>query len=71
MNQNQMILDYIEKNGSITALDAVYKLGVTRLSARVYDLNNAGFTVKKAMERGTNRFGEEVNFARYYLEKAV
>ena len=73
LNQVQLVEEYIRQNGKITALEAVLELGVTRLSARVYDLNKAGLTVNKRMVRGFNRYGDEVSFAEYFIEdeKAV
>ena len=68
MTQAQRIVDYIRKNGSISALEAVQDLGVLRLSARIYDLAKAGYSLNKRMVSSKNRFGEEVSFARYYLE---
>ncbi|MBO5968270.1 MAG: hypothetical protein J6S14_07205 [Clostridia bacterium] len=71
MTQNDRIVEYMRKNGSITALEAVLELGITRLSARIYDLSKGGLAVVKRMERGKNRYGDETIYARYYLEKAV
>ena len=42
MTQNEQVLDYIKSNGSITSMEAFKKLGITRLSARIYDLRKAG-----------------------------
>ena len=40
--QNQRILDYIERFGSITQLDALKDLGVMRLASRISDLRRLG-----------------------------
>ena len=42
MTQCELIMDYIKSNGSITSMEAFSKLGVTRLSARIFDLRKAG-----------------------------
>lgn len=39
-NQKDAVLNYIEKHGSITAKDASDELGVTRLAARVSEIND-------------------------------
>lgn len=42
MTQNESVLDYMKRNGSITSMEAFDKLGITRLSARIFDLRKAG-----------------------------
>ena len=67
MTQTERLLQYMRDNGSITALDAVYDLGITRLSARIYDLSERGIKVNKQAEKGKNRYGETVSYFRYSL----
>ena len=40
MTQNEMLLDYLEKYGSITTYESFTELFITRLSARIHDLKN-------------------------------
>ena len=42
MNQNEKVLEFIKKNGSITSLEAIREIGCTRLSARIKDLEDMG-----------------------------
>lgn len=42
MTQTEVILDYMKRNGSITSMQAFHELGITRLSARIFDLRKAG-----------------------------
>jgi len=70
-NQCERILDYIERFGSITPLDAHKDLSVMRLSARVHDLRSQGHNVQRKMETRKNRFGEPTTYARYYLDKGA
>lgn len=69
MSQNSRIIDYMAKNGSITAMDAMNDLGVMRLASRVYEIRESGIGVEKVMQEGVNRFGETVKYARYFLVK--
>lgn len=69
MAQNDMVLDYLEKNGSITQAEAFERLGCLRLGARVYDLKARGVGIIRNMETGVNRFGVKVSFARYRLKR--
>lgn len=65
--QADMVLDYIERFGSITPLDAFRDLGVTRLSAVVFDLRRKGHDIETAMESAQNRFGKKTSYARYRM----
>ena len=69
MNQTEKILDYMERHGSITDVEAYTNLGVRRLGARIYDLKDSGVKIIKETEIGKNRDGVTVHYARYRLEK--
>lgn len=66
-NQRQRILDYIDKYGSITALEAVRDLGVLQLSARLVEMEKDGIVFKKEQESALNRFGERIYYTRYSI----
>lgn len=67
--QVQRVLDYIEQFGSITSLDAFKDLGITRLSAVIFDLRKQGYNVCSNTEVQLNRYGEKAHFSRYYIPK--
>ena len=67
MTQNEMILQYIKDTGSVTSLDAIREFGCTRLSARIKDLEDAGYRFKKFSQTSANRYGKKVTFTRYEL----
>ena len=69
MTQHKAILDYMEKRGSISPMEAFSELGITKLATRVSELIRAGHKIRKIPAEGTNRYGETVRFMRY--EKAV
>lgn len=71
MSQNEMILEYLQKNGSITQAEAISQFGCYRLGARIYDLKQRGHKVIKTIEKGRNRFGIPTRYARYALVKGV
>lgn len=66
-NQKIRILEYMQKNGSITGMDAINEFGCMRLPARISDLKAEGHIIVRRMEQGTNRFGEPTRYARYTL----
>ena len=69
MTQEEKILAYMERHGSITPLEAMNELGIMRLGARIYDLKDSGVKIVKETVTGKNRDGERVRYARYRLEK--
>ena len=67
MTQNEMILDYLKTNRSITQAEAIERFGCYRLPARICDLRQMGHTIPKTMKTANNRFGKRVRFAEYRL----
>lgn len=65
--QNEMVLSYMKQFGSITPLDAMQDLGCMRLSARIKNLRDAGHPIGRRWRTCTNRFGNTVRFAEYYI----
>jgi len=60
-SQNDKILAYIKRRGSITALDAV-RFGCLRLAARISDLRDMGFQISSKLETKRKK-----TYARYTL----
>ena len=67
--QADRVLDYIKKFGSITTLEAFRDLGVTRLSARIFELRDKGLNIDSTNVTSKNRYGENCTYAKYYLRK--
>ena len=68
-SQCEKILDYIDRFGSITTLQAFTDLGCTRLASRICDLRQKGYAIADKQEKSKNRFGETVHYKRYYIAK--
>lgn len=66
-SQNQRILEYMARYGSITHLEAEKDLGVMRLASRICDLKMRGYPIHSNMEIVTNRYGEKCRIKRYRL----
>ena len=64
-SQCEDVLAYMEQHGGITQLEATNALGITRLSARIFDLREKGYNIENVTETGKNRFGEKCRFVRY------
>ena len=69
MNQCEKIVFYIHMFGSISSMEAFQDLGITRLSARIYELRNDGYKFDETYETSKNRFGESVHYKRYRFQK--
>jgi hypothetical protein len=67
--QNERILDYISRFGSITQFEALQDLGVMRLASRISDLKSKGYPIVSRTETVKNRFGEKCSIKRYSMEK--
>ena len=69
LHQKYLIIKHLHDYGSITQKEAADLYGIMRLGARIWDLKRIGFVIGKKMERGVNRFGKPVQYARYYSEE--
>ena len=65
--QCEKILRYMEREGSITSLDALREFGCMRLASRISDLKRGGYRIAMKMETAKNTAGEPVRYARYRL----
>ena len=63
MTQNDQILSILQSGRTISQLDVI-PLGIFRLSARIYDLQEKGYKIKSLIVRQNNK-----NFAIYRLEQ--
>lgn len=68
--KEERLLTYLRKSKKgITSLDAINKLGETRLSATIYLLRQRGFQILDTYETSQNRYGENTRFKRYVLSE--
>lgn len=68
MTQQERVIDYLKENGSITSMQAFNELGVTRISAVIFDLRQSGYDIESEQTKGVNRYGEKTYFATYKLK---
>ena len=66
--QNSKLFKYMLKHGSITPIQAWEKLGIYRLSARIYDLRGNGADITTLMVETMNNNGEIKRIAKYVLD---
>lgn len=65
-NQRNQVLEYMQKHIGITQRDA-YRFGCTRLSARIFELREMGYTIIKTTKKITAVNGDRVSVAYYKL----
>lgn len=71
MTQSEMVLDYMERFGSISSWQAFMDLGITRLSGRIFDLRSRGHIIENIRRETRNRYGKVVHYDEYKLVKRV
>ncbi len=65
MTQCEKILNHIDKYGSISSLEAFRDYNITRLAARIHDIEASGTKIDRDTETYENRYGEKVRYTRY------
>ena len=63
------LLNHLEQGKTINRLEALIELAIFELSARIIDLEMAGFIIKKERKSVFNRFGEKTNVTEYSLAR--
>ena len=69
ITQEMRVLNYMLDNGSITSWEAIKEFGITRISARIFELRKRGFFIENEWEHTTNRYGDKIKYVRYSLNK--
>ena len=69
--QEKRVLDYIDKHGSITLLQAITDIGVLSLSNRISSLIKKGYPIVGEMVDVSNRWGETCKVKRYHMKATV
>ena len=62
------VINYMRDFGSITSFEAFTELGCTRLSEYIRQARLV-LNVKDKWEKTTNRYGEKVEYKRYWIEE--
>lgn len=64
----ERVINYMKKYGSITTTDAFIDLGCTRLSEYIRQARQT-LNIKDRWESSINRYGEKVEYKRYWIEE--
>ena len=71
MTQKEEVLEYLNRHGSITSMQAFKHLGITRLAARISDLRKDRVPIGSKSIKVKARNGRVVNVSQYYIVKDV
>lgn len=69
MTQAQQILEHLQMYNGITSMESFQKYGITRLSARIYELRCDGHNIRSENITVPTRTGSSATIARYSLIK--
>lgn len=69
ITQTERILRHLQDFGKISSWEAIREYGITRLSAKIYDIKKMGYEIKTEWYFIKNRYGEPVHFKKYSLVK--
>lgn len=69
MTKTDAVLKHLEEHQGITTFEAFSKYGATRLSDIVYRLKKRGHNIITVDRQQKDRYGNEVKFCEYRLEK--
>lgn len=68
-NQRHRVVQYIERKGSITSLEAIREIGVISLSSRISELRRQGVDIVTEWVNGRNRYDEQFRVKKYSIKK--
>lgn len=56
--QRELVLEWLQKHGKITSLEAMMELGVGRLASRIWELKEEGYPITMTMVyKNRKRYG--------------
>ena len=67
MTKTKAVLQWLQTGTGISSMEAIKQFGATRLSAIIFNLRKRGYNIETVTCEGTDRFGNKMQFARYYL----
>lgn len=67
MNQRTQVLEHLREGNSITSMDAIRYFGITRISAKIFELRNEGYDIERKNITVFDKFGRRKTFGRWSL----
>lgn len=67
-NQRQIVMEHLQKYGTLTPLEALYEYGIMRLASRVCELRKMGAKIEDETIYYTNKLGQQKHYSKYFLK---
>jgi hypothetical protein len=64
-SQKADIIEHLQRYGSLTRIEAIYRLGIIELPARICELEREGFVIPRQTYRGVAKNGRKFQSTRY------
>ena len=64
-SQSSRLLEWLKSGSPISRLESLAQLGILELSARICELENRGYVIRKRWINVENRFGEIIKVKEY------
>lgn len=66
--QEELVLEYLQEYKEITSWEAFMRFGITRISAKIFNLRKMGYDISTNYLTKKNRYGVTVTYGVYRLE---
>ena len=63
----QKVLEHLQKNNTITSMEAIDLYGATRLSDIIFNLRKKGYIIETKMIDTIDRYGNPCHYGKYIL----
>lgn len=63
----QKVLEHLQKNNTITSMEAIDLYGATRLSDIIFNLRKKGYIIETKMIDTIDRYGNSCHYGKYIL----
>ena len=68
-SQEQKVLSHLKRYAGLTTLTAFERYGISRLSARIFELREEGYDIVSVPRVVKNRYGDDCHIVEYRLKK--
>lgn len=68
-SQEKIVLWHMTQHKTISSKEAFELYGITRLSAKIYNLRDEGYKIGMVWRESVNRYGHPCRYGEYFIEK--
>lgn len=67
VSQYDVVLNHLKKHKKITSYEAIYEMGISRLSGIIFNIKKDGYNISSKLVKVNNRYGGTAHVAEYTL----